>query len=269
MAMTKEELQERINRATQLLLKAQKKADKYGKLLTADEKELVDKYYKYNATNNKILRDALAVDGWSYNSDVQMYRQALDEIDNRTETIKKYETKIQEIENFENDNKIEVLVKFLDNWGKIAYDFYIENANLYCDLKAKEKEECEKYMQKYSSSSKPSYVLYNIFLKEYYADIAPVTQIITTRPYSREIDTAKLEKIIEDEKVKKYKDLIERVTKEVGEIVDASDLSIGSKNGELNGIIVGKNGKVRIETISAGGYNIQCLHYRVLVKRLK
>ena len=131
MAMTKEELQERINRATQLLLKAQKKADKYGKLLTADEKELVDKYYKYNATNNKILRDALAVDGWSYNSDVQMYRQALDEIDNRTETIKKYETKIQEIENFENDNKIEVLVKFLDNWGKIAYDFYIENANLY------------------------------------------------------------------------------------------------------------------------------------------
>lgn len=33
-------------------------------------------------------------------------------------------------------------------------------------------------------------------------------------------------------------------------------------------MIQGENGKCKIETIYAGGYNIQCLHYRVLVHKV-
>lgn len=66
----------------------------------------------------------------------------------------------------------------------------------------------------------------------------------------------------------KILDLIERVTKVTGVITDASMLHIGDKNGELNGYIIGELGKAYIETIGAGGYNIQCFHYRVLVKKI-
>ena len=45
---------------------------------------------------------------------------------------------------------------------------------------------------------------------------------------------------------------------------DASYLSI--KNVNLNGYIIGKDGKATVETIGAAGYNIQIYHYRTLIK---
>ena len=61
--------------------------------------------------------------------------------------------------------------------------------------------------------------------------------------------------------------LIARVNKAVGIILEAKALYVGV-NGELNGYIKGEDGTCKIETIYAGGYNIQCLHYRVLVKKV-
>jgi hypothetical protein len=77
----------------------------------------------------------------------------------------------------------------------------------------------------------------------------------------------KLEEWIEQDKVSKRRLLIARVYEVAGEILDAKGLHIGA-NGEINGFVVGTKGKASVETISAGGYNIQCYHYRVLVKEL-
>ena len=74
-------------------------------------------------------------------------------------------------------------------------------------------------------------------------------------------------KLVEREAVAKEKILIARVNKAVGIIVEPKALYVGV-NGELNGYIKGENGTCKIETIYAGGYNIQCLHYRVLVKKV-
>ena len=74
-------------------------------------------------------------------------------------------------------------------------------------------------------------------------------------------------KNIEREAISKEQMLIKRVNKVVGTIVSSISLYVGV-NGELNGVIEGVNGKCKIETIYAGGYNIQCLHYRVLVHKV-
>lgn len=61
-------------------------------------------------------------------------------------------------------------------------------------------------------------------------------------------------------------DLYNRVKAITGEVTDWKNIHYGGK--ALNGYVVGENGTVRVETILAGGYNIQRLHMRVLVNKL-
>ena len=61
-------------------------------------------------------------------------------------------------------------------------------------------------------------------------------------------------------------DLYNRVYAVTGEIIDCSDVRWGGKC--LDGKVVGKSGTAIIETIQAGGYNIQRLHLRTLIKEV-
>lgn len=66
-------------------------------------------------------------------------------------------------------------------------------------------------------------------------------------------------------------DLYHRVERITGEITDWS--SVHATTGAqgmtvLNGFVVGKEGRCEVESILAGGYNIQRLHVRVLVKEI-
>ena len=91
-------------------------------------------------------------------------------------------------------------------------------------------------------------------------------------------DSDWLNKEIEEEKNNKLIDLMTRVSKITGEIIDATNLYIAD-DGNLNGFIIGKDGKATVETITAGGYNEhiildsgrhgQCAHFRVLVHKIK
>ena len=63
-------------------------------------------------------------------------------------------------------------------------------------------------------------------------------------------------------------DLIYRVRKITGEITDWSDIRASAGTGGftiLNGTVIGKEGIACVESITAGGYNIQKLHIRLLV----
>lgn len=77
-----------------------------------------------------------------------------------------------------------------------------------------------------------------------------------------------LDKAMEDEKKAKLVDLIVRINKVVGTITDASFLRIGAK-GDINGYVVGTEGRAKVETIGAGGYNIVCFHFRTLIHEYK
>ena len=67
-------------------------------------------------------------------------------------------------------------------------------------------------------------------------------------------------------------DLVRRVQAITGEITSWADIRAtqGAQGFTvLNGIVMGKEGRAEIESILAGGYNIQRLHIRVLVKEYK
>lgn len=77
-----------------------------------------------------------------------------------------------------------------------------------------------------------------------------------------------LDKIIKDDIEIKKEMFVNRVSATVGIIKDMKDFSIGY-NGEINGIAIGDKAKAKVTTIIAGGYNIQCSHFRVLVHKIK
>ena len=120
------------------------------------------------------------------------------------------------------ENKNEVVEKFLENWKKEAYKFYIT---------ADEK---------------------NIKVKK-------VALIVKGIKEGR----INIEKMLKDEVNAKRTTFYSKVMHKTGNIKKA-DLYIG-EDGNINGTVEGTKGKARVETITAGGYNIQCLHYRVLV----
>lgn len=86
------------------------------------------------------------------------------------------------------------------------------------------------------------------------------------RTYEESI--AKLKKDLDEEANRKYDFIIERTTKITGKITDATGLKIGAKN-DLNGYIIGEKGTAKVQTIGAGGYNIQCYHFRTLINKAK
>lgn len=101
------------------------------------------------------------------------------------------------------------------------------------------------------------------FLKE--LGNAGTISIITN---SKQYFEADLEKILNKEVEAKRKSFLSKITKITGENIIDSNLCIGV-DGNLNGFVKGELGKCTVETIYAGGHNIQCLHYRVLVKKVK
>ena len=132
---------------------------------------------------------------------------------------------------------------FLNNWEEKALLFY-ENVR-------------EDYIQNKSNMA-------YIELQDYICNKYGKGNYIIIKDKYKEIKT-----IVEKEKNKKYNALIKAIDKKTGGIIEIISLNIDNKSGNLNGVIVGNNGKFEIDTVYAGGYNVQCLHFRTLIKRCK
>ena len=102
-------------------------------------------------------------------------------------------------------------------------------------------------------------------VKAFYEMTAPVMGYLTE---TNELDMAKLNRDLDYDALLMYDRFIDQIEHITGEITDVSNLRIGEK-GELNGFVVGKEGKAKVQTIGAGGYNIQRFHYRTLIHAIK
>lgn len=86
------------------------------------------------------------------------------------------------------------------------------------------------------------------------------------RPKFAEWKEETIERMVESWKVNESNMIAERLTIEFGNIT-GTHLHVGV-DGNVNGTIIGTLKKARIESIFAGGYNIQRLHTRMLIHEI-
>lgn len=197
--------------------------------------------------------------------------------------------------NFINNTAPPIILEFLENWKRLAYSWYQNRYNQLVEFRKAKKNEVHKLKMSiivsddryvnYRGRNLSDYDMANLFPRKpiedelkrlkldysslHKAELAFGTEAIRLASmYDDKERHDYLMDMLEKEKKSLLFDLLNRITKVTGEIVDASDLEL-SVNGQINGIVVGKKGTVHVETIGAGGYNIQCFHFRTLVKPVK
>jgi hypothetical protein len=174
------------------------------------------------------------------------------------------------MEELEMDNNLTEIKEFIKLWKERAINYYTDKITYYYN---KYKSFCS-YICKFHNShyaminngtmTEEEYKIeYDKLEKEYKSlkeEMAEeLTQVfaLDILYYSLNNCIERMIKKVEKDAIAKENQLIARVNKQVGCIIKANELYVGV-NGELNGYIQGENGVCKIETIYAGGYNIQC-----------
>ena len=220
--------------------------------------------------------------GWEVNPyyyDESDLRWTLKDLESAKEALAKYEAELTAANEKAQSRNVEAILKFLEMWQERmktffveslpryekAYKAYCEAEHKYCELRNSRawwempKEE-RKALEQKSREERISFRSEWAYLDPY------LTKAWKGDAWEIGIDMEKLCKDLKKEADEKYDDIIERTNAVTGKITDASGLSVGAK-GELNGYIIGENGTAKVSTIGAGGYNIQCFHFRTLIHR--
>lgn len=176
------------------------------------------------------------------------------------ETLAKYEADLAtEIEK-DNSRNVEAIINFLNGWADRVYEWYCKEFANYQVVLADFRTKNKKLMESNSMDDYREYKKAKKIFDSRWSILYPYID-------GKKFDTVKLRKELEREKKVKYDDIINRANAICGAIKDATGLSVGEK-GELNGLVIGERGNARVETIGAGGYNIQCYHYRTLINKV-
>ena len=263
--MNREDLSKRIEAVNQKIEKATKNRDRYLNKISNENKKYTDvKKYFWEDIRKLHL---------PYNEEVNIdnCRTKNSEIEYLTNILNNYKDKLNKLSSFEQEEKIKVIWDFLLKWREDTYNKIVKNAQYLYTLDKKYDDEFNKYKEENKEEfERASYMgkigLERQFSKDYYSPIFPVTHDVYMS--KGQIDEKKLNNILDRDIESKYKHIIAKVKKVCGEIVDASGLYIGD-DGTINGLIKGTIGNGYVETIVAGGYNIQIAHYRVIIHKVK
>lgn len=228
---------------------------------------------------------------------------AVDKLEEAKQILANWQAKLDEriaADDYLEANAPEILKDFLENWKQHAIVYYREKRIHFIEyrkeLKAQERAarlealqtlpSLERYREIYKGRELTDSDLANLWPRkdvdaflserglEYHQIQRKLNEFgdqITFRLLEIRDDQEReawLEKAMEEEKRAKLIDLIGRIMGTVGTITDAAALHIGPE-GDINGYIVGTEGKAKIQTIGAGGYNIQCFHFRTLIHEMK
>lgn len=222
-------------------------------------------------------------------------RRTLKDIDEVQKALDDYKAKLAVEEEKAQSRNVPAILEFLEDWKRRVFGYY--DKGLKAAFEEREKVyklgrateglrygtlEYKEAREAYEKAHKAYYAK----LHGYYRDLTPEEKKMPEYRYKHQIkikegeweyidhyflqtyeeSIAKLQADLNEEANRKYDFIIERTTEITGKITDASGLGIGAK-GDLNGYIIGEKGTAKVQTIGAGGYNIQCFHFRTLINK--
>lgn len=263
------------------------------KRIAGKEKEIeklnkkLDRIYKAKETNWEVNPY------YYHESDIKW---TLRDIETAQKALDDYKAQLaSEIEKA-NSRDVKIILEFLDMWKKRVHDFYEVGLTEYYEVSEAVREAGRKidtfpygskeYKDAEAEYREISHIFWckchgyhekqnfiNRWGREDYREVKVKDgeyEYLSPYSYERTLEEAlaKLDRHLDQEANHKYDFIIERTNAIVGEITDASNLSIGAK-GDLNGYIIGTRGRAKVQTIGAGGYNIQCYHFRTLINKMK
>lgn len=285
----------------------QKKIDKFNKLADKLGYEHYDFYNSFYELNNAItdtsIRDDLV---WAY-TEVENKEEDIKTAENKVveaeKVLKNWQEKLNKEEanlQYINNEIPQILIDFLNDWKEHCREYVLTMADKYFEEKQELRDTINTYCWEYIVDNKDKFdYLFNNYPDNFatfnnginyaqyvnsYRDFKEFESIYNVKELKKSLenkynnyfvqfyishrqDINALDKELEKEKNNKLLDLMNRVTAITGIITDTTNLKINAK-GDIDGIIYGEKGNCKVTTIGAGGYNIQCFHYRVLVKKI-
>lgn len=255
-----EKLNIKINKNIEKEIKKEKTITKKKNFIEKKQQKIkeLEKKDTKNTKENEIERYYLNCDIEHLNEDIERLKEEINKINEIIDKDKQQLLKLEENNKMYKNIDLPALNDFLSNWKTKAIEFYLKESNEYEKHLNKENEELKNAKTLNERREVRSQYKNNNF--------SPISKLLVYKTLKEKID--KLNELLDEEIIRKKEKLLKQVILTCGKIQKVQYLEVAA-DGSLNGIIQGENQTVKVETIYAGGYNIQCLHYRVLVKPYK
>lgn len=267
------------------------------------EKRIAGKEKEIEKLSKKIERiEKAKASGWDDDHNPYMYnesdlRRANKDLDEAKKSLDDYLEKLQQEKEKAQSRNVPAILEFLENWKQRLFEYYNEGLiEAFAEKKIVRELSDKKGMYPWGTPEyetaekeyKERHHHYYCELHGYFRDLTPEERKLPQNRYQHKVKVkegkweylkdyyvgtyeesiAKLKKDLDREANRKYDFIIERTNNIVGQITDASALRVGEK-GDLNGNIKGTKGVAHVETIGAGGYAVQCFHFRTLISPVK